>query len=232
MDTAAELARLIKLGQKIVFMTGAGVSTASGIPDYRSMECIYTKTGLKNPEYLLSRRAMKDDTDDFYKFIRQLYRADATPNIIHQKMAKLSKDRDVTVITQNLDGLHKIGGLHVVEFHGTLLTCHCEKCYRPVPQEAFLESWRHEGCGGIVRPDVVLYDEMIPPKAFDEAEQALQAADTVVIVGTTFQVHPFASLIYAAAVGAKILVINKEPIPFRGAFAEYIGDAAHVFELL
>ena len=224
MTTAKEMAKLIANGENIVFLTGAGVSTPSGIPDYRSMDGIYTTSGLKEPEYLLSRQAMLHDTEDFYRFIKQLYRTGARPNAIHEKMSQLG-----TVITQNIDGLH---GEDAIEFHGTLKTCRCESCQTALDFEAFLKDCRHENCGGTIRPDVVLYDEEINYDDIVKAQRVLQAADTVVIVGTSFKVHPFASLIYAANEDARIYAINKDPIDFPGLWESYEGDAMDVFELL
>jgi len=231
--TAKEMADLIHKGNNIVFLTGAGVSTPSGIPDYRSVTGLYTESGLKEPEYLLSRRAMLNDTADFHRFIAQLCQNEAKPNIIHEKMAQLEKSKNVTIITQNIDGLHGgAGSQKMVEFHGTLATCYCEKCGERVKTEAFLKDFTHALCGGIVRPDVVLYDEQIDSGNIDMALRAIAQADTVVIVGTSFQVYPFAGLIQYTSGNAKILTINKESIPHAYADAEFLGDAVEVFELL
>ncbi|MBB5888746.1 NAD-dependent protein deacylase [Lactovum miscens] len=235
MTSAKEMAELIRASKNIVFMTGAGVSTVSGIPDYRSMKGIYTQSGLKQAEYLLSHKALLYDTDNFYKFIKQLYHPEAKTNIIHQKMSELEKDetRQVTVVTQNIDGLHlKAGSKRLVEFHGTILTCHCEKCGAAVCTKEFLESYRHRECGGLVRPDVVLYDEAINPKNIKQAVVALQKADSIAIVGTTFQVYPFASLIDYANPYAKIYTVNKTPLVSLNQTASFIGDAVEVFELI
>ena len=229
MANAQEIAQLIKKAQGLVFMTGAGVSTASGIPDYRSMDGIYTKSGLKQPEYLLSHQALLHDTEDFYRFIKQIYHPEAEPNLIHKAMAKLGG----IVITQNIDGLHKkAGSPDVVEFHGTIATSHCEKCGQAASYEDFLRSYIHEGCGGIIRPDVVLYDEQIDPEAISRAVAALAAADTVVIVGTTFKVYPFAGLIDDAGEQAKILAVNKDRIALPYLTESFVGEAEEVFKLL
>jgi len=232
MATAMEMAALIQQGQNIVFLTGAGVSTPSGIPDYRSVSGLYTKSGLKEPEYLLSRRALLNDTEDFHRFIGQLCQKEARPNVIHEKMAQLEGSKQVTVITQNIDGLHsKAGSTNVVEFHGTLAACYCEGCSERVDTEAFLQGYSHEGCGGILRPDVVLYDEQIDGGNIQRALAALSVADTVVIVGTSFRVYPFASLIQYAPRGARVLTINRDPVDVNGD-AAFLGDAVDVFELL
>jgi len=231
--TAEEVANLINESMNIVFLTGAGVSTPSGIPDYRSVSGLYTKSGLKEPEYLLSRRALLKDTEDFHRFIKQLCQADAKPNIIHQKIAELDKTKNVTVITQNIDGLHDAAGSeNVIEFHGTLARCYCEKCHQPVKVETFLQHFKHEHCNGIIRPDVVLYDEQIDHNNINRSLQALTSADTIAIVGTSFRVYPFAGLIEYTTGDAMILTINKEPVDSVNANAEFLGDAVEVFELL
>ena len=228
--SAKEMAKRIKEAKNLVFLTGAGVSTPSGIPDYRGMDGIYTKSGLKTPEYLLSRRAMLHDTDDFYQFIQQIYHPEAHPNVIHQKMASFPNS---TVITQNIDGLHlQAGSKKVIEFHGTIYTCHCEKCGQSVAYQDFLTSYLHENCGGIVRPDVVLYDEQIDGKNISRSIEALEAADTIVIVGTSFKVYPFAALIDYANEDATIYAINKEPLDSYYLRGQCIGDASKVFALL
>ena len=233
MVSAKEMANLIQNGQNIVFLTGAGVSTPSGIPDYRSVTGLYTKTGLKEPEYLLSLRALRNDTADFHRFIKQLIQTDAKPNVIHQKIAQLDERKNVTVITQNIDGLHLLAGSkNVIEFHGSLATWYCLKCQKATAVQEFLNYFIHEDCGGIIRPDVVLYDEQINQDNINRSLRALATADTIVIVGTSFRVYPFASLIYHTNSQAKILVINKEEVVSVTVDAQFIGDAVAVFELL
>lgn len=227
--TAEELIKIMYKSKHLVFMTGAGVSTPSGIPDYRSMTGIYTKSGLKRPEYLLSHHALFNDTDDFYSFIKQIYHPNAEPNVIHRGMALLGG----TIITQNIDGLHKkAGSRDVIEFHGTIYYCHCEKCKQSVPYTDFLKSYIHKGCGGIVRPDIVLYDEQINSNNIENSISAITQADIVIIVGTTFQVYPFAGLIQYANKQAKIYAINRDPVKLPMLAGSYIGDASDVFKLI
>lgn len=228
-EDAEEMAQRLKNAKQLVFMTGAGVSTPSGIPDYRSMEGIYTQSGLKEPEYLLSRRALLHDTADFYAFIKQIYHPEAQPNLIHHAMAKLG----APIITQNIDGLHKkAGSKKVVEFHGTIEQCHCEKCGAAVAYPTFLKQIRHENCGGLIRPNVVLYDEAIDSEKINQALEWLAAADLIAIVGTTFKVYPFAGLIHYANSEAKIVAINKDKVNLPLLTAEYLGDARNVFTLI
>ena len=232
MVTALEMAKLINQAENLVFLTGAGVSVPSGIPDYRSVTGLYTESGLKEPEYLLSRRALLREPADFHRFIKQLCQKDALPNIIHNKMVELEKQANVTIITQNIDGLHRLAGSrNVIEFHGTLASCYCEKCRLAVEQNEFLQDFEHQNCGGTLRPDIVLYDEQIDSENIDQALQALAMANTIVIVGTSFRVYPFAGLLDYANRNAQIYTINKEPVDVR-ADAEFHGDAVKVFELL
>ena len=231
--TANQVADIIKKGKKIVFLTGAGVSTPSGIPDYRSVTGLYTKSGIKEPEYLLSRRALTNDTEDFHRFIKQLCNSDAKPNIIHKKMAELDKTKNVAIVTQNIDGLHiKAGSKNVVEFHGSLASCYCSKCNVPVDVDIFVKDFKHDCCGGTLRPDVVLYDEQINYENINRAIDALTTADTVVVVGTSFKVYPFAALIEYALSTATIITINKEPVYNVPTDYTYIGDAVDVFGLI
>ncbi|GBG97106.1 NAD-dependent protein deacylase [Lactococcus termiticola] len=226
---AKAMAEAIQASQRPVFMTGAGVSTLSGIPDYRSMTGIYTTTGLKNPEYLLSRRAMIQDSKDWYSFVKQLYHPEAKPNLIHEAIARLG----APVITQNIDGLHaQAGSQELVEFHGSIRQHYCEQCGQDVKTEDFLDDYRHKACGGLVRPDVVFYDEAIKAETIEKAVELFETADSIFIVGTTFKVYPFASLIDVAPPEAKIYAINRESIALGNLEGTYLGDAKDVFELI
>lgn len=121
----------IRQAEKITFMTGAGVSTPSGIPDYRSLKGVYH--GHDQPEYLLSMTALRNEPDKFYQFVKLLYHPEAKPNIIHQKMAQLEADKEIWVVTQNIDCLHRqAGSQQVVEFHGNLYECTCQRCNQSV----------------------------------------------------------------------------------------------------
>ena len=175
---------------------------------------------------------MLTDTEDFYTFIKQLCNTTANPNLIHKKIAQLSEEKDVTVITQNIDGLHLKAGSNTIEFHGTLASCYCETCHKTLPITEFLKQYTHEHCGGIIRPDVILYDEQIDTTNIHRAINALAKADVIVVVGTTFKVYPFASLIQYANRNAKLLTINKDPVNIHSATAIYTGDALDVFKLL
>lgn len=195
----------------ITFLTGAGVSVPSGIPDYRSLKGIYQ--GINQPEYLLSRTCMEQEPAVFYQFVKRLYHPDATPNLVHQKMAQLAKSKDVKVVTQNIDGLHQPNEqLEVVAFHGQLSDCYCCKCMLSVSWQNYLLSDRHPGCGGQIRPGIVLYEEALNSAVIESAVEAVANAQLIVIVGTTFQVHPFCDLLAERQLGSQVIVVNQEKI--------------------
>ncbi len=206
-----EAFELIKKSKRIVFMTGAGVSTPSGIPDYRSMTGVYQ--GVDEPEYLLSHTCLMNEPDKFYQFVSQLYHEKAQPNIIHQKMKDLEKNHDISIISQNIDGLHdKVGSKKIVNFHGNLYDCYCMTCGESVLAKDYLKSPIHQKCGGRIRPNVVLYEEGLSENSIQTAIKWLEQADLVIIVGTTFKVYPFSGLIDYKKPNSQILVVNNEPI--------------------
>ncbi|WP_099221786.1 NAD-dependent protein deacylase [Listeria costaricensis] len=226
--------KMIQAARKIVFLTGAGVSVPSGIPDYRSKGGLYS--GVRQPEYLLSEQCLKREPDVFYEFVKNnLYYPDAKPNVIHQKMAEIERlpDKTVTIITQNIDGLHeKAGSKQVVNFHGSLYDCYCQKCGQTVPSDVYLHSDQHENCGGIIRPAVVLYGEAIDQRVIEASLAAVRAADLLVIVGTSFQVSPFCNLIDYRQPNAQIVAINRELLTLQAPFTMMTADAATVFAKL
>lgn len=220
--------KLIQEAKDLTFLTGAGVSTPSGIPDYRSLNGVYH--GIEEPEYLLSLDCLNNDPEKFYGFIKHLYHPKAKPNVIHQKIAALEKVKTVQVVTQNIDHLHSIAGSQkIVNFHGNLYDCYCRKCGKKVPWQEYLQSDRHS-CGGQIRPNIVLYGEGLDQDNISRAVKYVEAADLVVIAGTSFQVHPFCDLIYYKNPQAKVLVINQDPIPLSGKYYFYEGNAADFFK--
>ncbi|WP_430597657.1 NAD-dependent protein deacylase [Enterococcus sp. AZ177] len=224
-------ATLIEQAETITFLTGAGVSTASGVPDYRSLSGLYQ--GVEQPEYLLSHSCMIEEPEKFYSFIQTLYHPKAKPNMIHLKMAELGRIKDTWVISQNIDGLHAAAGTkHLVNFHGDLYDCYCRKCGQNVSAKTYLLSDCHDRCGGQIRPNIVLYEEGLEEIAIELSIEAVAKADLVVIVGTTFQVHPFCDLIHYAANTAKILVINQTAIQLNRDAYFFKQDAASVFETI
>lgn len=227
--TQEEIVSAIQAAKKITFLTGAGVSTPSGIPDYRSLQGVYH--GIERPEYLLSHSALLHEPQKFYDFIKNLYHPDALPNAIHTVMAELEKLKETWVISQNIDQMHrKAGSKNVVDFHGNLYDCYCMKCGQSVAWEDYLHNDRHENCGGQIRPNVVLYEEGFQDEVINQALSAVRQADLLVVVGTTFQVYPFASLVDYREASAKVIGINQTRIENPAIQYFYQGDALAVFE--
>lgn len=218
--------------QHIVFLTGAGVSTHSGIPDFRSDKGLYTKN--KNAEYYLSHRYFAADPEGFYQFCKQnLYMPNAKPNVIHKKQAAFTKLGKATVITQNIDNLYEEAGTkNLIDFHGNLYNVYCTKCHGKVKVKDYLHSRFHEEDHGELRPDIVLYDEGIKQSNITRSLNAMANADLVVIVGTSMKVYPFAGLLQYANPSAKILAINEEQLHLPVKFTMIKGDAVKYFDEL
>lgn len=230
MDTATQ--QLFDDAHQIVFLTGAGVSTASGIPDFRSANGLYTQN--KNAEYYLSHRYFENDPEGFYQFCKQnLYFPDAKPNVIHEKQAALTKQDRAVVITQNIDNLYEEAGTqHLIDFHGNLFHVYCEKCHQAVPVNEYLQSRIHQTDGGALRPDIVLYDEGIKQEDIVNSVKAMQGADLVVIVGTSMKVYPFAGLLDYRNPNAKVIAVNQQLLDFPFDFQMVQEDATKFFEEL
>ena len=206
-----EAIKLLNQAKNIVFMTGAGVSVPSGIPDYRSMTGVYH--GVENPEYLLSHTCLKQEPEVFYRFVKQLYHPTAKPNVIHKKMSELGQNKNVGIVTQNIDDLHmKAGSQKVVPFHGSLYDCYCQTCGQSATVSEYMDSMYHRECGGIIRPNVVLYEEGLSETNIETAIDWLSKADVICIVGTTFKVYPFSGLIHYRHQSSQVIVVNNEPI--------------------
>ena len=205
-----KLKEAIKQAHKIVFFTGAGISTASGIPDFRSAKGIFTNN--LQAEEIVSHSYFMSCPKQFYEFYRnKMVFKDAKPNLGHEYIAKLEKEKDVTVITQNIDGLHKIAGsTNVIELHGTIFSNTCMKCHKKYGLEDILqdEDVPHCTCGGIIKPDVILYEEALNEKDIENAIRAIEDADTLVILGTSLSVYPAAGFIRFFK-GNKLILINK-----------------------
>lgn len=228
----AQIQQMFDDAKRIVFLTGAGVSTASGIPDFRSANGLYTQD--KNAEYYLSHRYFSSDPEGFYEFCKKnLYFPDAKPNVIHQKQAALTNQDRATVITQNIDNLYEeAGATHLIDFHGNLYHVYCEQCGETVPVADYLKSRLHEKDGGPLRPDIVLYDEGIKQDDIMNSVRALQAADLVVIVGTSMKVYPFAGLLEYRNQDAQVLAINQQELHLPCDFTMVQTDATKFFDEL
>jgi len=226
--TAAQ--QMIQQAQHVVFMTGAGVSTPSGIPDYRSKNGLYTEH--QNAEYYLSHAFLAEHPAEFYQYLQEnLYYPDAQPNVIHEKMAALTRQGRASVITQNIDNLYNIVKTEqLVEFHGNLYQIYCTKCGQSVSWQDYLQSPYHETDHGYLRPNVVLYDEGIASDNIERAVQYLQQADLVVICGTSMRVYPFAGLLDYRNPQARVMVINAEPLQLPIDFTMVQQDAVDFFK--
>ncbi|MDT2522308.1 NAD-dependent protein deacylase [Enterococcus raffinosus] len=229
--TVDQAVEMIQQSKSITFLTGAGVSTPSGVPDYRSLQGVYH--GLEVPEYLLRNACLVHEPEKFYQFVKHLYHEEAQPNSIHLAMAEMEKTKKIWVVSQNIDGLHAAAGSrHLVNFHGSLYDCYCRNCGEVVPWEEYLQSDRHRVCGGQIRPNIVLYGEGFEEKVIQQAIQAVGNAELVVIVGTSFQVHPFCDLIYEKQQSANVLVINQTPIQLAGEYNFVQTNGVAVFSKL
>lgn len=204
----------IKKSESIVFFGGAGVSTESGIPDFRSTDGLYNQKWKYPPETILSHTFFENHTEEFYRFYREkMLFLDAEPNAAHKKLAELERQAKLSaVVTQNIDGLHqKAGSKCVYELHGSVHRNYCQKCGKEYDAEYILhtEGVPHCECGGIIKPDVVLYEEPLNEKVVDKAIQAIGKADMLIIAGTSLSVYPAAYLI-DYFVGNYLVVINRD----------------------
>ena len=198
----------------IVFFGGAGVSTESGIPDFRSEDGLYNQKYDYPPEEILSHTFFMNHIEDFYKFYKdKMNSLKYEPNITHIKLAELeTKGKLKAVITQNIDGLHEMAhSKNVLNLHGTVYSNTCTKCHKKYDLKYVLESKEIPlcSCGGIIKPDVVLYEEPLDYETLDKAINEIKLADTLIIGGTSLLVYPAASLINYFN-GKHIILINKE----------------------
>lgn len=208
----------IKASDNIVFFGGAGVSTESGIPDFRSVDGLYNQKYDYPPETILSHTFYRKHPQEFYRFYRdKMLCLDAEPNITHYKLAELEKAGKLKgVVTQNIDGLHqKAGSKNVMELHGSVLRNYCERCLQFVSAEEILNSTgvpKCPKCGGPVKPDVVLYEEGLNQKTLEDAIYYISHADVLIVGGTSLAVYPAAGLIDYYN-GNKLVLINKSTTP-------------------
>ena len=226
---------IIDQSRRIVFFGGAGVSTASGIPDFRSAEGLYAEEadGI-SPEMILSKSFFYLEPEKFFDWYRKhmLY-PEAKPNAAHRKLFELERaDKLRGIVTQNVDGLHKAAGnIRVYELHGNVHENYCMECNASYPAEVILESDgipRCRDCGGVIRPNVVLYGEALPKYVCIGAIREITNADTLIVAGTSLTVEPAASFLSHFR-GKNLVVINRDPIPAEEQ-AELVirGDVAEI----
>lgn len=213
LEDIKKLQTLIDNATNIVFFGGAGVSTESGIPDFRSQDGLYHTQYQYRPEIIISGSFFRHDPKEFYRFYKdKMVHLDARPNACHEGLAKLEeKGKLKAVITQNIDGLHQMAGSkNVYELHGSIHRNHCVKCGKFYTlKEVLKDDVPYCLCGGIIKPDVTLYEEALPTGILEKSIKAIQKADLFIIGGTSLVVQPAAGLIYYTKPNANIVMINK-----------------------
>lgn len=225
-DEAVErLQKMISESENIVFFGGAGVSTESGIPDFRSVDGLYHQQWDYPPEVILSHSFFMKNPEEFYRFYRTKMLCEAQPNEAHKKLAALERVGKLkAVVTQNIDNLHQMAGSRkVLELHGSVYRNHCMKCGESYDIEYIKSTQgvpRCEKCGGIIKPDVVLYEEALDSDVLQESVRAISQAEILIIGGTSLSVYPAASLIDYFR-GDHLVVINRDPTP-RDNMAELL----------
>lgn len=212
-DAILQLKKLVDESDNIVFFGGAGVSTESGIKDFRSVDGLYRQKFKYPPETILSHSFYESHTEEFYEFYRtKMLAPDTQPNAAHKKLAQWEQEGKLkAVITQNIDGLHqKAGSREVLELHGSVLRNYCERCGKFYGVDAILHSTGVPkcSCGGDIKPDVVLYEESLDMQMMEQALEYISRADMLIIGGTSLVVYPAAGLVQYYR-GHKLVVINK-----------------------
>jgi len=217
-ENILKLKEWIEKSDNIVFFGGAGVSTESGIPDFRSVDGLYNQKYKYPPETIISHSFFEADPEEFYRFYRdKLIIKGAKPNKAHLRLAELEAEGKLkAVITQNIDGLHQLAGSkNVLELHGSTLRNYCLKCGKKYGTEIFDET---EGipkcsCGGTIRPDVVLYEEGLDQETIERAVHYIRHADMLIIGGTSLAVYPAAGFVNYYR-GSRLVIVNLQPTPY------------------
>ena len=212
-----KLKQWVAESDSIVFFGGAGVSTESGIPDFRSVDGLYHQQYKYPPETILGHDFFMEETKEFFRFYRaKMLALDAEPNAAHRKLAEWEKEGKCrAVVTQNIDGLHqKAGSKEVLELHGSVLRNYCMRCHRPYPVEdiAAGKDVPHCECGGLIKPDVVLYGESLDEYTLEKSIEYISNADMLIIGGTSLAVYPAAGLINYYR-GNKLVLVNNSETP-------------------
>ena len=212
MEKVQQLQQKINAAHRIVFFGGAGVSTESGIPDFRSQDGLYHQQYDVPPETILSRTYFDRHPAEFYRFYRnKMICLTAKPNAAHKKLAELEQaGRLLAVVTQNIDGLHQAAGSkRVIELHGSIHRCRCARCGKPCPEEAVNTGVGVPrcSCGGVLRPEVVLYEEPLAERDITDAVNFIRKADVLIVGGTSLAVYPAAGLLRYYE-GRKLALVN------------------------
>lgn len=231
MNKIEKLQEIIYASDNIVFFGGAGVSTESGIPDFRSESGIFKsleKYG-DTPERLVSHNYYLEHTEEFFSYYKDcLIFPEAEPNSAHYTLARLEKEGKLkAIITQNIDGLHqKAGSKNVLELHGSVYRNYCEICKKEYNLDFILESEGipHCTCGGIIKPDVVLYEEALDMNILNKSAQYIMSADTLIVGGTSLVVYPAAGLINYFK-GKNLVLINKSQTDYDNLATLVINEA-------
>lgn len=219
MDSGIErLKAIVEQSDNIVFFGGAGVSTESGIPDFRSVDGLYNQQWRYPPETILSRSFFDRDPEEYYRFHREKLVIDGVkPNRAHLRLAELEREGKLkAVITQNIDGLHQAAGSEsVLELHGSILRAYCSRCRRSYPEETinYGTGVPRCSCGGVIRPDIVLYEEPLDDAVMRSAISFIRNADVLIVGGTSLNVYPAAGLINYY-MGNKLVLINLSETPY------------------
>lgn len=211
MSNKEKLKKIIDESEHIVFFGGAGVSTASGIPDFRSARGLYSMV----PEEIVSHHYFMDHTKEFYDFyFDKMVYEDAKPNNCHKFLADLEKTKDIWIVTQNIDGLHqKAGSKNVIELHGTTLDNHCMDCNKYYSLDDIDKKGVPKcSCGGIIKPDVVLYEEALNDRDVEMAIEKIREADTLIVAGTSLIVYPAAGFLNYFR-GENLIIVNMSSTP-------------------
>lgn len=216
-DKIKELKEIVYASSKVVFFGGAGVSTESGIPDFRSVDGLYNQKYKYPPERIISHSYYRSHPEEFFEFYKdKMIFTDAKPNAAHIRLAELEREGHVqAVITQNIDGLHQMAGSkEVLELHGSIHRNYCEKCHRfyDLDYVVHADGVPRCECGGIVKPDVVLYEEALNQQTIEKALYYISQAEVLIIGGTSLVVYPAAGMIDYFR-GKHLVVINKAPTP-------------------
>lgn len=212
-DNIAVLREWIAGSDNIVFFGGAGVSTESGIPDFRSTDGLYRQEYQYPPETILSHTFFEQNPEEFFRFYRAKLIPDKSvqPNAAHRRLAELEREGKLrAVITQNIDGLHQAAGSkRVIELHGSIHRCRCTRCGKPCPEEAVNTDVGVPrcSCGGVLRPEVVLYEEPLAERDITDAVNFIRKADVLIVGGTSLAVYPAAGLLRYYE-GRKLVLVN------------------------